>query len=89
MSDIGPLFDMPTTYRIAIRGVLPKSWSSRMGGMEIVSPDQAREAPVTILSGWLSDQAALLGVLNTLYDLHFPLVSVEYLELDLENAAHD
>ena len=34
----------------------------------------------TALVGWLADQAALFGVLNTLYGLHLPLLSVEYLD---------
>jgi hypothetical protein len=47
--------------------------------MKIATTDRAEEAPVTTLSGRLPDQAALLGVLNTLYDLHLPLLSMEYL----------
>jgi hypothetical protein len=35
---------------------------------------------VTVLAGHLADQAALSGVLNTLYDLHLPLLSVENLD---------
>ena len=34
---------------------------------------------VTILTCHFRDQAALLGVLNALYDWHFPLLQVEYL----------
>jgi hypothetical protein len=41
-------------------------------------PPQA-EPPVTTLSGELSDQAALCGVLNTLYELHLPLLTVKRL----------
>ncbi len=36
---------------------------------------------VTILEGELSDQAALAGVLNTLYELHLPLLSVKRLDI--------
>jgi hypothetical protein len=35
------------------------------------------QQPVTTLSGELSDQAALMGVLNALYDMGFPLLRVE------------
>ena len=78
MTYSGPEFDMPATYRICFRGYLPKSWSDCLGGMTVATHDRAGEAPLTVLSGWLPDQAALLGVLNTLYGLHFPLLSVEY-----------
>jgi hypothetical protein len=37
---------------------------------------------VTVLEGWLPDQAALAGVLNTLYELHLPLLSVEILSYE-------
>ena len=37
------------------------------------------EPPTSILLGELADQAALAGVLNTLYELHLPVISVERL----------
>jgi hypothetical protein len=37
---------------------------------------------VTTLAGRLIDQAELSGVLNTLYELHLPILSVEYLKND-------
>ena len=71
---------MPGTYRISVQGNLPESWSDRLGGMTITVTGAADQTPVTTLCGWLRDQAALLGVLNALYDpLHLPLLSVEYL----------
>jgi len=43
-----------------------------------ISVRQATEKPaVTTLRGELIDQAALMGVLNTLYDLGFTLLKVE------------
>jgi len=35
---------------------------------------------VTTLDGEVLDQAALAGVLSALYNLHLPLLSVEYIE---------
>ena len=35
--------------------------------------------PFTTLTGQVTDQAALMGILNHLYDLQLPLISVEYL----------
>ena len=34
------------------------------------------------LEGRLADQAALTGVMNTLYELHLPVLSVDCLEAD-------
>ena len=69
--------DVPATYRICVQGILDERWSNRMGGVTITTSDPVSEAPVTTLSGRLLDQAALCGVLNTLYDLRLPLLSVE------------
>jgi hypothetical protein len=35
--------------------------------------------PVAILVGRLVDQAQLLGVVNALYEMHFPILAVERL----------
>ncbi|GIK54442.1 MAG: hypothetical protein HND44_05545 [Chloroflexi bacterium] len=39
-------------------------------------------APVTTLTGRLVDQAALLGVLNSVYSLGMPLLSVDCLDAE-------
>jgi hypothetical protein len=46
--------------------------------MTIEVSEQEEGAREATLVGRLADQAALLGVLNTLYGLHLPLLSVEY-----------
>ena len=48
--------------------------------MVITRAFTANKQPMTILVGHLNDQAALSGVLNWLYDLHMPLLSVENLD---------
>ena len=70
----------PATYQIRIKGSLGAHWSDRLGGMRIATSDQEGYERVTELVGQLLDQAALLGVLNTLYDLHLPILSVTCLE---------
>jgi len=71
--------DTPATYRIRVQGRLDDSWSDLLGGMRIIT-DTTQERQVTILTGHLPDQASLSGVLNTLYDRHVPLLSVENLD---------
>jgi hypothetical protein len=75
----GLKLETPATYRIRVQGRLDETWSDRLGGMVITRAFTADKAPVTILVGHLKDQAALSGVLNALYDLHLPLLSVECL----------
>jgi hypothetical protein len=71
--------DTPATYRIRVKGHLDRSWSDRLGGMAITSRSHDDGPTVSTLRGELLDQAALAGVLSALYNLHLPLVSVEYL----------
>jgi hypothetical protein len=47
-----------------------------MAGMQISNSLDQTNPPITILEGEVSDQAALLGVLNSLYELHLPIISV-------------
>ena len=73
------LFDKPGNYRIRVLGFLDESWSEKLGSMRIaVCSLKDQEGPVTELVGQVRDQAALAGVLNSLYELHLTLVSVEY-----------
>jgi hypothetical protein len=78
-SSRGCAFDRPGKYRIRVQGSLDESWSERLAGMTIISSSQESQAPVTTLVGRLRDQAELSGVLNSLYELHLPLLSVELL----------
>jgi hypothetical protein len=72
----------PAGYSITVRGCLDASWSDRLGGLQITVSNTEQEGAVTRLSGELLDQAALMGVLNALYSLQFPLISVHLWEMD-------
>jgi len=72
--------DQPATYCIRVAGYLDENWSARMGGLTIRAAKQDAEVTVTTLSGRIIDQAALFGILKTLYDMRLPLLSVECLE---------
>ena len=76
----GLKLETPATYRIRVQGRLDETWADRLGGMAITSTSTKEKLPVTLLVGHLIDQAALSGVLNTLYELHLPLLSVENLD---------
>ncbi len=71
--------DTPARYRIRIEGSLDRRWSEYLGGMAISSLSRSGKPTVTTLTGELSDMAALMGVLNTLYDLGFALLKAERL----------
>ena len=74
-------FDRPAIYHICVQGVVAPSLSERLEGMKI-QLSTVGEYRVTTLDGELRDQAALAGVLNTLYELHLPILMVMRLNVE-------
>ena len=75
-----PTMKEPAIYRIRVRGHLDPKWSERLEGMNITEVRHSEKDDETILVGRLADQAALAGVMNTLYEQHLPVLSVDCLE---------
>jgi hypothetical protein len=73
-------FEESASYRIRAKGYLDDRWSDRLGGMVLTRAFTGDRQPMTILIGKLSDQAALAGVMDALYNLHLPVISVELLD---------
>jgi len=73
--------DCPATYRITIQGRLGREWSDWFEGMSLTSATDSHGA-TTILTGLVRDQAALHGLLNVLYGLGLPLLSLTCLEIN-------
>ncbi len=69
-------FGGPATYRIVVQGMVSESWHGRLGGLEVTMSSPESGKPLTTLRGRLHDQAALHGVLDTLYALHLPILEV-------------
>ena len=72
-------FDGAAVYRIRVSGEVPARWSNRLAGMSITVDLAEDGRPVTTLTGTLEDQASLVGVLNSLYELRLPVLTVECL----------
>ena len=72
-------FSAPGIYRIEVQGHLPSGWAGRLGAMRLFSPTMETDNEVTFLQGKVTDQAELAGILNSLYELQLPLLSVQYL----------
>jgi len=70
----------PATYRIEVEGYVDESWSDSLGSMSMTTRKREDQSTVTTLVGRVRDQAELSGVLNTLYELHLPILSLEMLE---------
>ncbi len=59
-------------YEIRVKGQLDESWSDWLDGLEMKLLDNGE----MILSGYIGDQAALMGTLNKLYGLNLTLLSL-------------
>ena len=70
-------FETPAVYRIRVKGHIADQLSDQLGGMIITRAFSEEKHPMTILVGQVKDQAALSGVLNELYELHLPILTVE------------
>jgi hypothetical protein len=68
-------------YRIVVEGVLDPVWLECFGGFEITEERQPGRPVITRLEGRPTDEAALQGVLDTLFMLGMRLVTVERLPL--------
>ena len=65
---------MPEYYEIRVKGHFDLPWSDWFSGLELTQLD----GDETLLSGLLTDQAALHGVLKRIRDLNLTLLSVSY-----------
>jgi hypothetical protein len=63
---------MPEYYEIKIKGRLDQSWSDWFANLKMTPLEEDE----TLLSGMLSDQAALHGLLERIRDLNITLISV-------------
>ncbi len=69
-------------YRIRVKGRVDPQWADRVSGMQISYLTRLLGKTESVLEGRLADQAALNGVLQSLYDRQLPVISVECLEGD-------
>ncbi len=77
----------PAAYEITVQGWLTDRWAGWFGDMTIACTGGGERPAVTRLTG-LVDQAALLGLLQRLYTLGLPLVSVRRIGEALNEGGH-
>lgn len=71
------IFEGPATYRITVKGRINEHDSQYLGGMHVINNDNEVETKTTIITGEVKDQAELMGILNNIYELHIPILSME------------
>ena len=69
----------PALYEIRVKGALDASWTQLADGMSLAVTHSGGES-VTALRFVVADQAALAGLLDSLFRLNITVLSVEALE---------
>jgi hypothetical protein len=62
-------------YQIIVKGELDPSWSDWLSGFVLVTATTEDGTCTTILSGPISDQAALRGTLSKIWDLNLEVIA--------------
>jgi hypothetical protein len=78
----GVSLGQPAVYRIVVQGAFPAEYADRLGGLHVEASGGRHGGQATTLTGRLRDQSQLLGVLNGLYEMHLPILSIELLEIE-------
>lgn len=79
-------FDASGTYNIIVQGSLPERLYPYFANLKIVTEKDKNDISNTLLTGNVKDQAALAGILNMLYEFHYPILLVEYLTEKITDA---
>ena len=74
------MFDRPGSYQIRVLGLLEPCWLEQLEDLKISASSGSGKYPVTHISGWLSNQTALAGLLELLNDLGMVILTVERLD---------
>ena len=77
--------DQSIPYQIKIAGQPSENWSDWLGQTDIQIETDSLGLVTTILTG-IFDQAALLGLLRNLYNLGYPLISVNCVAANQKNS---
>lgn len=73
-------FSRPAVYEIKVQGSLTESEAKRLGGLKLKIRKNEADTMESTLKGKISDQSALSGILNGLYDMHLMVLSVNILK---------
>ncbi len=76
--------DQPGSYCIRVSGILSERWAGYFEELTLSAEKDASGNPLIVLTGLLPDQAAVQGVLQKLYNLGFPLISVEKIDVEVD-----
>lgn len=79
----------PATYRIKVDGEVRGRWFADLGKFRISETRRKDQSIVTTLVALVRDQAELTGLLNSLYELHLSILSVNIIIEENGESRHD
>jgi len=74
ISDIN--ISRPAKIIIEVNGLLDENLSDVLGGLNIRHSTTTDNVSISYLEGTVKDQAALVGIINTLFNMRLSLISV-------------
>lgn len=66
----------PAVYEVWIQGTLDSTWITQMSIESLRQLPEAEGGQITVLTATFRDQAELRGLLDRIYNLNLPLISV-------------
>jgi len=64
------------TYEIQLQGLISQRWIDWFGNMQVTAEQSLAQEPLTTVIVDVVDQSALLGLLQKLHNLGYPLLQV-------------
>jgi hypothetical protein len=69
-------FGSQSLYKMTIQGKISDSWNDQIGPLKITQEVTRSGDHKTTLLFSTKDQAELMGFLNTIYEMHLPILSL-------------
>ncbi len=79
------MLDEPTSYQIRLKGHLSPQWTTYFVGFTLTNSEHGE----ALLTGVITDQAALHGILAKIRDLGLPLLSVNCIDNERASSPHN
>jgi hypothetical protein len=67
----------PVEICIEVKGLLDNTMSEVLGGLSIRNNIISDKISISYIEGIVTDQAALIGIINTLFNMRFPIINVK------------
>ena len=79
----------PEIYEIRVQGHITPRWEDWFAGLTVETTFSSDGAPITILTGEVTDQSALCGILVQISDMNLSLISVNPVNRVCEGGRND